>query len=96
MAPDRLTAARVGALFASDLSAQCRPGRAAVTDAISRAMARYGSIDGCADEVAAAYGDYPETAPSRMRWARQVIETLYPSAAAANSPGASPPFPHAR
>jgi hypothetical protein len=83
MAPDRLTAARTNALFASDLSARCHPDRATVTGAISRAIARYGSTDGCADEVATAYGDYPETAAPRMRWARQVIEMTYPPAAAA-------------
>jgi hypothetical protein len=77
MALHRLTAARAGALFASDLSARCHPGRAAVTGAISRAIARYGSLDGCSGEVAAAYGDYPETAASRMRWARGVIECVY-------------------
>jgi hypothetical protein len=27
--------------------------------------------------MAAAYGDYPETAASRMRWARGVVVTVY-------------------
>jgi hypothetical protein len=27
--------------------------------------------------MAAAYGDYPETAAPRMRWARGVVETVY-------------------
>ena len=83
MAPHCLTAARADALFASDLSARRQPGQATVANAISGAIARYGSIDGCAGEVAAAYGDYPETAASRMRWARQVVEMTYPSTAAA-------------
>jgi hypothetical protein len=83
MAPDHLTGTRADALFASDLSARSYPGRATVADAISRAIAAYGGTGGCAGEVAAAYGDYPETAASRMRWARQVIGVLYPLAAAA-------------
>jgi hypothetical protein len=83
MAPDRLIAARGNALFASGLSAQGHPDRAAVADAISRAIALYGGTSGCLGEVAAAYGDYPETAASRMRWARHVIEAVYASDAPA-------------
>jgi hypothetical protein len=83
MTPDHLTAARADALFASDLSARCHPGRDTVTGAISRAIARYGSITACTGEVATAYGDYPESAASRMQWARQVIEMTYPAPAAA-------------
>jgi hypothetical protein len=77
MTSDRLTAARADALFASDLSARCHAGLATVTDAISRAIDRHGSAGGCASEVAAAYGDYPEAAASRMRWALGVIERVY-------------------
>jgi hypothetical protein len=29
--------------------------------------------------MAGAYGDYPETAASRMRWARGVVVTVYGS-----------------
>lgn len=83
MASDHVTTARANALFASDLSARCNPGRATVTDAISRAIALHGSTRGCAGEVAAAYGDYPDTAAARMRWARQVVETIYLPAAVA-------------
>jgi hypothetical protein len=79
MAPDSLTAARADALFASDLSALCYPGRATVASAISRALALHEGFGGCAGEVAAAYGDYPETAVARMRWALQVIEMVYPT-----------------
>lgn len=82
MAPDRMIAARAAALFASDLSSQCRPSQAAVAAAIGRAIAAFGGVSGCVGQVAAAYGDRPETAVPRMRWARQTIDAIYPPAAA--------------
>jgi hypothetical protein len=72
-----LTAARAEALFNTDLTAEQRPSRAEVVTGIARAVRTYGGIRGCAAEVAAAYGDYPETAATRMRWARAVVEGVY-------------------
>jgi hypothetical protein len=77
MTPDRLIAARAEALFASDLSALSNPTQAAVAAAVSSAVLAHGGVRGCAGVVGAAYGDYPETAAARMRWARQVIEAIY-------------------
>jgi len=74
--------ARAEALFVSDLSIQCHPSEAAVAAAIRHAVGAHGGVRGCAAEVGAAYGDYPETAAARMRWARQVIEEIYPPVAA--------------
>jgi hypothetical protein len=74
---DLLTAARAGALFTSDVSASSQPSPVEVAAAIRRAVRMYGGSQGCAAEVAAAYGDHPETAAPRMRWARGVIETVY-------------------
>lgn len=76
MARDHLIAARAEALFASDLSIHSHPSEATVTAAIRRAVRAHGGIRGCVGEVGAAYGDYPETAAERMRWARQVIEAI--------------------
>jgi hypothetical protein len=73
----KLTAARAEALFVSDVSAQAQPTRDQVTQAIRYALRRSGGVRGCAAEVAAAYGDHPETAAPRMRWARTVVESLY-------------------
>lgn len=78
MAPDRLITARATALFASDLSIKSIPNGAVVAAAIRRAVRAYGGVLGCAGEVGAAYGDYPETAAVRMRWARQVIVETFP------------------
>jgi hypothetical protein len=79
-----LIAARAEALFASDLPVRCLPDQATVTAAIRRAVRAYG-VRGCAGAVGAAYGDYPETAPDRMRWARQVIEAVFPPPACASA-----------
>jgi hypothetical protein len=70
---DLLTAARAEALFTSDLSASREPNTVEITDAIRRALRSHGGTRGCAAEVAAAYGDRPETAAPRMRWACAVV-----------------------
>jgi hypothetical protein len=80
MAPDHLIAARAEALFVSDLSVHCHLSEAVVAAAIRHAVRAHG-VRGCAGEVGAAYGDHPETAAARMRWARQVIEAIYSPAA---------------
>jgi hypothetical protein len=87
---DLLTAALAEALFASDLSASTRHTQASVEAAIGRAIRAHGSIRGCAGEMAAAYGEHPETAAPRMRWARAVVEDFF--AAPAGSPAPLPPL----
>jgi hypothetical protein len=73
----QLLAARAAALFASDLPAGSRPSALVVDTAIAGAVRRCGGTRGCVAHMAAAYGDYPETAAPRMRWARGVVETTY-------------------
>ena len=72
----QLLAARAQAPFTSDLSALSEHTQAEVAAAITRAFRVHGGIGGCAAEVAAAYGEYPETAARRMRWARAVIQGI--------------------
>jgi hypothetical protein len=72
----QLSAARAEALFASQLSTGSRPVRAVVETAIRVAVRAYG-VRGCAGQVAAEYGDHPELAVPRMRWARDVVDQLY-------------------
>jgi hypothetical protein len=72
-----LTAARAEALFTSHLSTGSQPTRAELTAAIRRAVQLYGGTRGCAIEVAGAYGDRPETAAPRMRWALAVVQSSY-------------------
>lgn len=82
MSLDHLITARAAALFASDLPHQSRPSQAAVEATVSGALTACGGIDGCLGVLAAAYGDHPETAAPRMRWARQVIDATCRSATA--------------
>jgi hypothetical protein len=72
-----LTAARAAALFVSDLSATKPPTGVLVEAAIRHALQTRGGSRGCAADVAAAYGEYPELAARRMRWARSLVEDLY-------------------
>ena len=72
-----LTAARAAALFVSDLSAAGQPTGVLVEAAIKHSLQTHGGARGCAADVAAAYGDYPELAARRMRWAIGLIEDLY-------------------
>ncbi|OLB80586.1 MAG: hypothetical protein AUI14_06090 [Actinobacteria bacterium 13_2_20CM_2_71_6] len=72
-----ITAARAAALFVSSLSATDQPTYAEAETAIRHALLTHGSVRGCVADVAASYGDYPELAASRMRWARTVVESLY-------------------
>jgi hypothetical protein len=75
----QLLAARAAALFASDLPAGSRPSAPVVDAAIAGAVRACGGTRGCVATMAGAYGDYPETAASRMRWARGVVVTVYGS-----------------
>jgi hypothetical protein len=63
---------RAGALFASALQRSDRPSPGQVRQAIAGAVARYGG-PGCAARVAQAFGEHPETAVTRMRWARTMV-----------------------
>jgi hypothetical protein len=73
-----LTAARAEALFTSHLPTGSRPTRQVADQAIRVAVRARGGVRGCAAEVATEYGDHPELAVPRMRWARNVVEHLYP------------------
>ena len=71
----QILAARAAALFASDLSTGSRPGRATVKAAIAASVRACGGTRGCVATMATAYGDSPETAAPRMRWALSVLTT---------------------
>jgi hypothetical protein len=74
---DPLTAARAAALFVSDLSTSAHLTDTDVEAAIRHSLRTHGGIRGCAADLASAYGDHPELAAPRMRWARSVVESLY-------------------
>ncbi len=67
-----ISTARADALFASSLQRSDEPTPAQVHQAVAAALAAFG-IQGCAARVAQAYGEHPETAVPRMRWARATV-----------------------
>ena len=69
-----VSAARADALFASPLQRSDEPSAPQVRQAIATALAAYG-VPGCAARVAQDYGEHPDAAASRMRWARQLALT---------------------
>jgi hypothetical protein len=87
-ASNRLVVARAEALFVSDISAWSNPTKAAVTAAIRDAIRSQAGVRGCAGQVGAAYGEHPEIAAARMRWARRLIEAIY---LPASGPSPTPP-----
>ena len=71
-----ISTARADALFASALQRSDQPSAAQVHQAVASAVATFG-IPGCAARVAQAYGEHPETATLRMRWARTVVTAAF-------------------
>ena len=71
-----ISTARADALFASTLQRSDQPSAAQVRQAIGSAISAFG-IRGCAARVAQAYGEHPETAVLRMRWARAVVTVAF-------------------
>jgi hypothetical protein len=63
--------ARSVALFASGLQPSVAPAPEAVAEAINRAIRRLG-VRGCVGRMAHEFGDHPDAAATRMRWARQL------------------------
>ena len=67
-----ISTVRADALFASALQRSDEPSAAQVDQAIAAALRAFGTR-GCAARVAQAYGEHPETAVPRMRWARAAV-----------------------
>ena len=66
------------ALFVSVLQRSDRPSPGQVRKAAAAAVRAYGG-PGCAELVAQEFGDHPETAVKRMRWARAVAGEVFTS-----------------
>ena len=64
------------ALFASMLQRSDGPTAGQVRKAVAAAVRAYGSR-GCAERVAQEFGDHPETAVTRMRWARGMVGEVF-------------------
>lgn len=73
-----INATRADALFASALQRSDLPSAGQVRLAIAAAIAAHGAL-GCAARVAQAFGEHPETAVTRMRWARTMVAREVPA-----------------
>lgn len=68
---------RAEALALSPVSAAEMLDLAAAEHAIVRTMTDHGGADGCAAALAQEFGDHPEVAADRMRWASGVVRSLF-------------------
>ena len=68
--------ARADALFASVLQISDAPSAVQVKQAIDAATSALGDL-GCAARVAQEFGEHPETAVTRMRWAREEVAFVF-------------------
>jgi hypothetical protein len=84
-----ISTARAEALFASALQRSDEPSAAQVHRAIAAAVRAYG-VKGCAARVAQAYGDHPETAMLRMRWARATVTATFGGTFGGTCPAPAP------
>ena len=71
-----ISAARADALFVSALQRSEEVSTGQVRQAVAAAVRAFGSR-GCADRVAQEFGDHPDTAVARMRWARMVAAETF-------------------
>jgi hypothetical protein len=67
---------RSEALFVSALQPSDGPTAAQVRSAVVQAVRTLGTR-GCAGRVAQEFGDTPQAAVTRMRWARQVVAEVF-------------------
>ena len=87
----QLDLCRCEALFASDLQHSQHPDPTDVRAAVAHTISRLGET-ACLARMAQEFGDHPETAALRMRWARQMIEETFHAVPHAS---ASSPLAHA-
>jgi hypothetical protein len=82
-------AIRADALFASTLQRCDDCGAGQIRQVIAQAISTYG-CSGCAGQVAQEFGDHPETAAARMRWARVAVGKAFATGAPEPSPRPRP------
>jgi hypothetical protein len=71
-----ISAVRADALFVSTLQRADEPAARQVREAVAASVRAFGP-GGCAERVAQEFGDHPETAGPRMRWARRMTAGAY-------------------
>jgi hypothetical protein len=78
---------RADAVFASWLQRSDEPSAGQVQLAVAAAIRALG-YSGCAERVAQEFGDHPETAVIRMRWARAMAREAFADSASEPGPQA--------
>ena len=84
-----ISAVRADALFVSTLQQSEVPSATQVREAIAGAVRRFGGR-GCAERVAQEFGDHPDIAAARMRWARRVVDDAFGGSARRQTPARLP------
>ncbi len=72
----RISAIRTDALFVSALQQSDEPTGRQVQEAVADAIREFGRR-GCAERVAQEFGDHPEIAVTRMRWAHRLADEAF-------------------
>ena len=67
---------RSEALFASDVQRSQEPTAELIRAAVTAMMDRHGAL-GCAERVAQEFGEHPDCALDRMRWARTATRMAF-------------------
>jgi hypothetical protein len=80
-----VSAVRADAVFASALQVSQMPDAGQVKRAIAAAVRQFGGR-GCTAWVAQEFGEHPELAAARMRWALQVVAEAFGGPAAGRRP----------
>lgn len=71
--------ARTEALFVSHLQSSQHPTPELIREAVTATVHRLGE-SGCAALVAQEFGEHPDSAVGRMRWARTAVRAAYQAA----------------
>jgi len=79
--PNAYEVIRAEALFASSVQSSESPAPSDVRRAVASTLRQLGTT-GCAAQVAGEFGDHPDTAVARMRWAIATVSTAYAPAPA--------------
>jgi hypothetical protein len=79
MRPSRhpIVVARAEALFISSVPTGALLTRTELHNIVASAVRTRGSVRQCAAEMAALFGEWPETSASRMRWALRVVTAVH-------------------
>ena len=82
-----IDARQTDAVFASGLQRRDEPSMAQIRQAVAAAIHAF-DYCGCAERVAQEFGDHPEMAVTRMRWARAVVREAFADSASGPGPRA--------